>query len=264
MLRSWPPQKAICKLNCPKLGSIEVSAVTQWVKNPTVVAQVTWMAQVTWEAQIQSLARELPYAVGAAIKKICWGPSPCIKHPLYTRYWRRYWDRAGHETKAVLAVLVWRNFWELSCFNPYNQVLVIWVYLCYNHLSSCSLLMWVLCILALVWQSVPPNQQKSPFSQCWGMARIVSVGKWDTWTWGDIDKDLYFCRRVRVLKKHVQRRKDPPYLSLTQVVYLSPPHWSSQGTHSSRLANWNKLLLGEEGKRRGLQKCLSWNRSKME
>ena len=36
-----------------------------------------------------------------------------------------------------------------------------------------------------------------------------------------------------------------------QVMYLSPSHWSGQGAHSSRLANCNRLLLGEKVKRRG-------------
>ena len=37
--------------------------MAQWVKNPTVVAQVTAVAQ------IQSLAQELPYAASAAMKR---------------------------------------------------------------------------------------------------------------------------------------------------------------------------------------------------
>ena len=92
----------------------------------------------------------------------------------------------------------------------------------------------------------------SVFSMCWGMAQIDSIRKWDTWTRGDLDKALYFYRRAQVLKKHAQRRKDPLYLSLTHVMYLSPSHWSGQGSHSSCLANWNKLFLGEEVKRRGV------------
>ena len=91
----------------------------------------------------------------------------------------------------------------------------------------------------------------------WGnkmtLAQVIRVGKWDTWIRGDLDKALYFCRRAGVLKTHAQRRKDPPYLSLTQVMYLSPSHWSGQGARPSWLASWNKLLLGEDEKRRGLQ-----------
>ena len=34
-------------------------------------------------------------------------------------------------------------------------------------------------------------------------------------------------------------------------MFLSPSHWSGQGAHSSRLANCDKLLLGEKVKRRG-------------
>ena len=56
--------------------------MAQWVKNPTAMARVAAevsglipravgiaLAQVTTAAQIQSLAWELPYDVGAAIKR---------------------------------------------------------------------------------------------------------------------------------------------------------------------------------------------------
>ena len=46
-----------------KKDILGVPAVVQWVKNSTAVARITAVAQ------IQSLARELPYAVGAAIKE---------------------------------------------------------------------------------------------------------------------------------------------------------------------------------------------------
>ena len=39
---------------------------TQWVKGSSIAAAMAW---VTAEAQIQSLAQELPYAMGTAIKK---------------------------------------------------------------------------------------------------------------------------------------------------------------------------------------------------
>ena len=56
-----------------------------------------------------------------------------------------------------------------------------------------------------------------------------------------------------------------PYLSLAQVIYLSPSHRSGQGTHSSCWLFSNKLLLGEEKKRRGVAgRCFSQNQSKME
>ena len=54
-----------------------------------------------------------------------------------------------------------------------------------------------------------------------------------------------------MLKKHGQRRKDPPYLSLTQVVYLSPSHGSGQGAYSSRLANLKQTAPGRRGKEEG-------------
>ena len=88
------------------------------------------------------------------------------------------------------------------------------------------------------------------------MAQIVSVRKWDTWTQGDLDKALYMCRRAWVLKKHVQR-KDPPYLSLTQVMYLSTYRWSAQGTHSSQLANLKQIVTGRRGKG-ACRKAFQW------
>ena len=51
-----------------------------------------------------------------------------------------------------------------------------------------------------------------------------------------------------VLKKHTQRRKDPPCLSLMQVIYLSPSHWSGKGAHSSQLANLRQIVAGRRGK----------------
>ena len=48
--------------------------MAQWVRNPPTETQVTEKVQVrspaTAVAQIQPLAQELPYAAGAAIKKI--------------------------------------------------------------------------------------------------------------------------------------------------------------------------------------------------
>ena len=70
----------------------------------------------------------------------------------------------------------------------------------------------------------------------------------------NLDKALYFSRRAQVLQKACALNKGPslPYLSLMQVIYMSPSHWSGQGAHSSWLANWNKLLLGKEVKRKGV------------
>ena len=42
-----------------------------------------------------------------------------------------------------------------------------------------------------------------------------------------------------------------PYLSLTQVMYLSPSHWSRQGAHSSWLANLKEIVTGKRGKEEG-------------
>ena len=40
--------------------------LVQWVKGSSLTVPVVWVAAVAW---IQSLARELPYAAGVAIKK---------------------------------------------------------------------------------------------------------------------------------------------------------------------------------------------------
>jgi len=58
-------------------------------------------------------------------------------------------------------------------------------------------------------------------------------------------------------QKACPKKKRSPSLSLMQGEYLSPFHWSGQGAHSSWLANWNKLLVGEEGKRMGSQEGIS-------
>ena len=53
-----------------------------------------------------------------------------------------------------------------------------------------------------------------------------------------------------MLKKH--SLEDPPYLSLTQVMYLSPSHWSGQGAHSSPLANLKQIVTGRREKEEGV------------
>ena len=57
-----------------------------------------------------------------------------------------------------------------------------------------------------------------------------------------------------------------PYLSLTQVIYLSPSHWSGQGAHSSWLANLKQIVTGRRGKEEGgvAGSLFSQNQSKME
>ena len=47
------------------------------------------------------------------------------------------------------------------------------------------------------------------------------------------------------------KQRTVPYLSLTQVIYLSPSHWSGQGAHSSRLANLKQIVTGKRGKEEG-------------
>ena len=112
-----------------------------------------------------------------------------------------------------------------------------------------------------------------PWAVVRDMARIVSVEKWDTWTRGDLDKALSFCRRAQVLKKCTPRRKDPPCLSLTRVMYLSPSHGSGQGAHSSWMADLKQTVTGRRRKEDwgggggggGVTgRCFSQNRSKME
>ena len=56
----------------------------------------------------------------------------------------------------------------------------------------------------------------------------------------------------RCSKSTCSEQRTLPYLSLMQVIYLSPSHWSGQGAHSSWLANWKKLLLQKEVKRKGV------------
>ena len=115
---------------------------------------------------------------------------------------------------------------------------------------------------ALQWIPNPEWASKSVGETAWN----VSVGKWDTWTQGDVDEALHFCRRARVLKKCVPRRKDTPYLSLEQVM-MSPSssHLSGQGAHSSQLANLKRIVTGRRRKEEGVAGGrFSWNRSKME
>ena len=46
-----------------------------------------------------------------------------------------------------------------------------------------------------------------------------------------------------------------PYLSLMQVIYLSPSHWPGQGAHSSPLANLKHIVNGRRGKGVGHRKA---------
>ena len=54
------------------------------------------------------------------------------------------------------------------------------------------------------------------------------------------------------------------YLSLTQVVYLSPSHWSGQGAYSSGLANLQQIVTGRRGKEGSGGGGLRRSRNKME
>lgn len=83
---------------------------------------------------------------------------------------------------------------------------------------------------------------------CWGDGSDHHCWKVRYMNTGRSRQALYFCRRARVLKKRVQRSKDPPYLSLTQVMGLSPSHRSGQGAHSSRLANLKQIVTRRRGK----------------
>ena len=82
---------------------------------------------------------------------------------------------------------------------------------------------------------------------------------------GDPDKALYFCRGHGYSKSVC--KEDPPYLSLTQAMHLSPSHGSGQGAHASRLANLTQIVPGRRWKEEGvLQEDISaetgakWNR----
>ena len=68
---------------------------------------------------------------------------------------------------------------------------------------------------------------------------------------GEISTRLFASAEGRRHSKRVQRRKDPPYVSLTQVMYLPPSHWSDQGTHSSQLANLKQIVTGRRRKEEG-------------
>ena len=60
-------------------------------------------------------------------------------------------------------------------------------------------------------------------------------------------------------------KEDPPYLSLRQVIYPSPSHWSGQGVHSSQLANLKQIATRRRGKEEGVSGgCCSRNQSKMD
>ena len=60
-------------------------------------------------------------------------------------------------------------------------------------------------------------------------------------------KKLFFFSRQGSLLLQKGARKDPPYLSLTQLMNLSPPHWSGQGAHSFQLANLKQIVTGRRG-----------------
>ena len=59
------------------------------------------------------------------------------------------------------------------------------------------------------------------------MAQIISVKKRDAWTWGDLDKALYFCRRAQVFKQQAQRRKEPCW-DFPLFMCLIFWHWGSK------------------------------------
>ena len=81
----------------------------------------------------------------------------------------------------------------------------------------------------------------------------MSVLENETHEHGEISTRLFTCAGGRGgSKRPVQRRKDPPYLSLTQVTYLSPSHGSGQGTHSSRFTNLKQTVAERRGKEEGV------------
>ena len=70
------------------------------------------------------------------------------------------------------------------------------------------------------------------------------------------------CQGSLLLQKGMSAQKAlakegrPPHLSLTQVVYLSPSHWSGQGAHFSQLANLKQIVMGKRGEEGGGGGCL--------
>ena len=53
------------------------------------------------------------------------------------------------------------------------------------------------------------------------------------------------------LKSVLAEQRTLPYLSLMQVIYLSPSYWSGQGAHSSWLDNLKQIVTERRGKEEG-------------
>ena len=98
-----------------------------------------------------------------------------------------------------------------------------------------------------------PSSKKVP-SLCRGnkmtLAWVISVGKWDTWTRGELNKSLYFCRRARILQKAQAKKKIPSLFIPNAGEGPVPFPWVRSGAHSSQLANWNNCCW-EKRERRG-------------
>ena len=78
------------------------------------------------------------------------------------------------------------------------------------------------------------------------MAQIIMVGKWDTWTRRSQQGSLLLQKGVGA-QKACAKKKRPSLFIPKAGDYLSPSHWSSQGAHSSPLANLKQIVTGRRG-----------------
>ena len=79
------------------------------------------------------------------------------------------------------------------------------------------------------------------------------MSKNETHEHGKISTSLFTSAGgCRCSKKCIcSEQRTPPHLSLMQEMYLSPCHWSGQGTHSSWLASLKQIVTGRRGKEEG-------------
>ena len=76
--------------------------------------------------------------------------------------------------------------------------------------------------------------------QCWTVRHINTGGSWQG--------SLLLQKGANAEKALSKKEDPPPHLSLTQVVYLPPSHWSGQGTHSSQSATLKQIVTGRREK----------------
>ena len=93
------------------------------------------------------------------------------------------------------------------------------------------------------------------------MAQIISVGKWDTWTWGDLDKAPYFCKGRGYSKSIAKEEKILPIYPSRRWCTCPLPIGQVRAHILLRWLIWNKLLLekGAGGRRKVFQPKLEHN-----